>query len=98
MVEEGFPGSPKKNFPRGAAENQRLSGLDQDAVEIEFGAEFRQHLLDDVVFAGGNAAGEQQQIGLQAAVDHFARVFHGVARHGQQSGTPPARATCAASE
>ena len=89
----------EESFRAALAEDQRLARLDQHAVEIEFRAEVRQHLLHDVVFARRDAAREQQQVGLQAAADHFPRVLHAYrARPAALRGMPPARATCAASE
>src|ERR1022692_3491828 len=55
------------------AEYQRLAGLNQDAVEEELRAQILQHGLDDVVLTRRDAAGEQQQIGGQAAPQQFQR-------------------------
>ena len=72
-----------------AAENQRLAGLDQDAIEEELRAEIGQHALDDIVFAGGNAAREQQQIRIgKTALDQASRGFVVVARDRQKLGDP----------
>ena len=51
----GVAGEPEHKFPLCAAEHERLSGLNQHAVEIEFGAEIRKHAFHDVVFAGRDA-------------------------------------------
>ena len=81
-----------------AAEDQRLAGLDEHAVEKELGAQAGEHWLDDVVFARGDAAGEQQQVGGEAPLDDFG-VWTGLLRVTRKvCGVPPARATCAARE
>ncbi len=61
----------EEKFPPRASEHQRLAGLNQHAVEIELRAELPEDRLDHVVFAGGDAAGEQKQIGLEAALDEL---------------------------
>ena len=82
----GIAGQPEKELSAGASENQRLSRLDQHAVEIEFGAEFGEDFFHHIVLARRHAAGEQQQVGGEAASDHLARVLDRVARHGQHLG------------
>ena len=82
----GISGQPEKVFSAGASENQRLSRLDEHAVEIEFGAELGQDFFHYIVLAGRHAAGEQQQVGGEAACDHLASVLDRVARHGQYTG------------
>ena len=88
MVEDGFPGSPKKNLPARPAEHQRLSRLNQYAVKIELRSEPGQHTLDDIVLAGRDAARDQQQIGAETALDELAGVLQLVTSHGQNFRRP----------
>ncbi len=93
MVDAGLPGSPKKNLSANGSEYQRLAGLDQHAIEEEPRAQVGQHAFDDVVFAGGNAAGKQQQVRLgKPLLDQASRGFVIVARDRQDLGRsrPPA--------
>ena len=90
---------PEEELAARPPEYQRLAGLNQHAVEKEFRAEARQHALDDVVLARRDAAGKQQQVGVQGPIRSILACAIRLSRAtGRIHGTPPARATCAASE
>ena len=78
-----------------AAEDQRLAGLDAHAVEEEFSAQRGEHGFDDVVLAGGDAAGEQQKVGGESLFDEGAGMIGLITRYGEDAGgrlrrAPPA--------
>ena len=73
MVDTGFPGRPKNGVRSLAvlrlAEDHRLARLNQRTGEKKSCAQRSQHLLDQVVFAHGDATGQQQQVGGKAFAD-----------------------------
>ena len=69
------------------AEDGGLAGLDADAGEVEGGAALGEGLLDEIVFAGGDAAGEQQQVaGLLRSVEKRPEVVEVVAGDAEADG------------
>ena len=69
------------------AEDGGLAGLDADAGEMEGGVALGECLLDEIVFAGGDAAGEQQQIaGFLCAVEEGVEIVEGVAGDAEAHG------------
>src|SRR5437763_1130959 len=67
---------------RHAAEHHRSAGLNLRSGEEKFGLEVCQHPLDEVVLTRRHAAGEQEQIGLQAFDDQVAQRRRIVRRDG----------------
>ena len=72
--------------PADAAEHERLAGLNQDPVEIEFSAERCKHRFDDVVFAGRDAAGQQKHVVAEAVFHQRPGVPGFVTRHRKDNG------------
>ena len=52
-------GQPEEERSARRSENERLPGLDENAVEIELRAKVGEYAFDDVVLAGRDATGEQ---------------------------------------
>ena len=82
---------------RQLAEDRWLAGLDAHAGEVEARAGAGQSRLDQIEFAGGDAAGDDQQIGSAALCERGVESFGGVGAVGRTHGSPPAAATIAAS-
>ena len=83
--EMGLPGSPKKtcaasdcSASRNFAEDEGFAGLDFYAGEVELRAEAGEGGFDEVVFACGDAAGNQEHVGFgglcEGCVEGFGRV------------------------
>ena len=86
MVDDGLPGQAEEELAARTAEDQRLAGLNQDAIEKEFGPQSGEDALDDIVLARRDTAGKQQQIRLQTALDQLAGMF--VTRRAPPAGSP----------
>jgi len=71
--------------------------LDEDAVEEELGAEGGEGALDEIVLAGGDASGEEQQVGGEGAFDGGAGLGFAVRRHGEDDGASAGASDLAAS-
>src|SRR5436305_7066127 len=69
----GISRQPEKELALRASEDQRLARLDLYAVEKEFRAESGEHGFHQVIFAGRDAAREQQQIRLEPPFDRASR-------------------------
>src|SRR5439155_1942375 len=71
----GIPRQSKKEPAAGGAEDKRLARLDEHAIEEKSRAKIGQYPLDEVVLAGRNAARNEQQFAVQAALNQAARRF-----------------------
>jgi hypothetical protein len=65
----GIAGESEEKGIAGAAEDEGLTGLNGDAVEEEPGAELLKCEFDDIVLAGGDASGEEEEVGFEALFD-----------------------------
>ena len=79
------------------SKDERLAGLDAHAGEAETRAGAGEGGLDEIEFAGGDAAGEDQQVGFRAWASAWSRASAVSAAAGRIHGSPPAAATMAAS-
>ncbi len=73
-------------FAFGLAEDEGLAGLHFDAGEEELGAEFGEDDFDEVVLAGGDAAGEEEEVEGEAFGDEAAGIFEIVFGDGEDGG------------
>jgi len=77
---------PEKSEERVAAERSgetvdgRLARADSHRVEVKSGAEAFQDVFDQVVFAHGDAAGQDQEVFLQALLNFMAKTFDAIGR------------------
>ena len=86
-------------LPRELAEDGGLAGLDAHAGEVEDGAALGECLLDEVVFAGGDASGEEQKVaGLLRGIEERAQIVEVVAGDTEANGFAAGERTWAASE
>lgn len=79
-------GEAEEESVAGAAEDERLTGLNGDAVEEELCAELLECKFDDIVLAGGDAAGEEKEIGFEALFDERAGFVETVWGGGKDNG------------
>ena len=82
----GVARQSEEELPAGLAEDQRLPGLNQYAIEIEFRAAVGEGRFHEVVLSRRYAAGEQQQVGLESLADQARGGVFVVARDGQDDG------------
>src|SRR5262249_5937036 len=83
---DGGAGKAENGLALADGENYRFAGADGDGVEYQLGTEFSEDRLDQIVFAGGDSAGEDERGRFQAAGDSCAEVFASVAGVAQQNG------------
>ncbi len=103
--ETGLPGRPKQALRAALgsgglcgssgklSEDQRLAGLDADAGEVEARAGAGEGGLDEIEFACGDAAGDEQKIGSRRPGEGGIERVGVVAAMGRTQGSPPAAAT-----
>ncbi len=82
----GIAGEAEEEGVTGAAEDEGLTGLNGDAVEEELRAELLECEFDDIVLAGGDAAGEEKEIGFETLFDESAGFVETVWGGGKDDG------------
>ena len=82
----GVAGEAEEEFALGLAEDEGLAGLHFNSGEKELGAEFGEDDFDEVVLAGRDAAGEEEQVKGETFGDEAAGVFEVVLGDGEDGG------------
>lgn len=82
----GVAGEAEEEFALGLAEDEGLAGLHFNSGEKKLGAEFGEDDFDEVVLAGRDAAGEEEQVKGETFGDEAAGVFEVVLGDGEDGG------------
>jgi len=83
---DGISRKSEDGFSITDAEDGGFARADGDGVEMKFGAEIPEGLLDEVILPGGNSAGENQHFLPEALRDFFAKVVFCVFRIDEDDG------------
>jgi hypothetical protein len=75
---DGIAGQAKDEFVAAASEDCGLAGANRDGVKEEFRAEGFENRFDEVVLSHGNAAGEDEDVMLEAELDFGAEVVDAI--------------------
>ena len=77
-------GKAEEEFVAGTPKDKRLARLDENTVEIEFGAQRRERGFNVVVLSGRDAAGKEQQVLLEAILNRSAGSCFVIGNGGQE--------------